>query len=77
MTGGPEAPGNPVADPGDGTVPEPTDRSPPVPEEAPGDEGPVGPFPSWSWLYGVVVAYGLLVIVVLTLLTRLLDPGTP
>ena len=40
------------------------------------DDGPVGPFPSWGWLYGVVLAYGVLVILLLILLSRLLDPGT-
>ncbi len=45
----------------------------PDPEEA----GPVGPFPSWSWVYGTVLVYGVLVIGLLTLFTRLLDPGIP
>ena len=39
------------------------------------EDGPVGPFPSWRWLYGTVVAWGILLIGLLTLLTRLLDPG--
>ena len=39
------------------------------------DRERVGPFPSWGWLYAVVVVYGALVIGLLTLLTRLLDPG--
>ena len=41
-----------------------------------GDEGPVGPFPSWSRLYWTVLAYGVLVILLLIVLGNLLDPGT-
>ena len=40
----------------------------------PEDQGPVGPFPSWKWVYGTVLGYGALVIIVLWILTRLLDP---
>jgi len=40
------------------------------------DRGPVGPFPSWSWVYGTVLVYGALVIIVLWILTRLLDPAS-
>ena len=39
------------------------------------EEDRVGPFPSWAWLYGLVVVYGALVIVVLGVLSRILDPG--
>ena len=39
------------------------------------EEGPVGPFPSWKWVYGTVLVYGTLVIGALWILTRLLDPG--
>jgi len=39
------------------------------------EEGRVGPFPSWKWVYGTVLVYGTLVIGVLWILTRLLDPG--
>lgn len=59
-----------------------TGSLPPGPMVAPGseraqdeDRGPVGPFPSWGWVYGTVLVYGLLVIVVLWILTGLLDPG--
>jgi len=41
----------------------------------PDEEGPVGPFPSWKWVYGSVLAYGALVIIALWILTRILDPG--
>lgn len=37
--------------------------------------GPVGLFPSWKWVYGVVILYGLLVILVLLVLTRVLSFG--
>lgn len=37
--------------------------------------GPVGPFPSWVWVYGAVLLYGVLVIGVLTVLTRVLSFG--
>lgn len=40
------------------------------------EEGAVGIFPSWRWLYGVVLIYGVLMVLALWLLTRLLDPGT-
>ena len=40
----------------------------------PEDQGPVGLFPSWKWVYGTVLVYGVLVIIVLWILTRLLDP---
>ncbi len=39
------------------------------------DEGRVGIFPSWSWVYGAVIIYGVLTIGVLILLTRILDFG--
>ena len=38
------------------------------------DEGPVGIFPSWAWVYGTVLVYGVLMILALWALTRLLDP---
>ncbi len=45
--------------------------------DVPDDEaGPVGPFASWRWVYGTVLLYGVLVIGLLALLTRILDPGT-
>ncbi len=44
---------------------------------AEGEDGPVGPFPSWGWLYAVVMVYGVLVIAALVVLSRLLDPGRP
>lgn len=40
------------------------------------EEGRVGPFPSWKWVYGTVLVYGTIVIGILWILTRLLDPGT-
>jgi hypothetical protein len=39
------------------------------------DKGPVGPFPNWSWVYGTVLVYGVLMILALWVLTRILDPG--
>lgn len=38
------------------------------------DGGPVGPFPSWGWVYAAVLAYGVLMILFLLVLTRLLTP---
>jgi hypothetical protein len=35
----------------------------------------VGPFPSWRWVYGTLIVYGILMMGLLTLLTWLLDPG--
>ena len=37
------------------------------------DEGRVGPFPSWGALYKTVVVYGVLVIGILLILTRVLS----
>ena len=37
------------------------------------DDGRVGPFPNWTWVYSTVVVYGVLVIVALLILTRLLN----
>ena len=39
------------------------------------EEGPIGIFPTWRWVYGTVVVYGVVVIVVLTILTRFLGFG--
>ena len=39
------------------------------------EEGRIGIFPSWRWVYGTVVVYGVVVIVVLTILTHLLGFG--
>jgi hypothetical protein len=36
----------------------------------------VGPFPSWAWVYGTVVVFGILLIGLLVVLTRVLDPGS-
>jgi hypothetical protein len=36
----------------------------------------IGPFSSWGRLYAVVLLYGVAMILLLLLLTRLLDPGT-
>lgn len=40
-----------------------------------GEEGRIGPFPSWGWVYGTVLVYGVVVIAVLIVLTRLLRFG--
>jgi hypothetical protein len=50
-------------------------ESPPPGDKRDEDEGPVGIFPSWRWVYGTVLVYGSLMILVLWLLTRLLDPA--
>ena len=39
------------------------------------EEGRIGPFPSWGWLYGTVLIYGVSVIGVLIVLTRVLSFG--
>jgi hypothetical protein len=39
------------------------------------EEGPIGVFPSWRWVYGAVLVYGTLVIVALWILSRVMDPG--
>jgi hypothetical protein len=39
------------------------------------EEGRVGVFPSWKWVYGTVIAWGVVVIVVLAALTRILGFG--
>jgi hypothetical protein len=39
------------------------------------EDGRVGVFPNWGWVYGVVLVYGVVVIGVLTLLSRLLSFG--
>ena len=44
-------------------------------EEVQEDEGSIGPFPSWAWVYGTVLVYGVLMILALWALTRLLDPA--
>lgn len=59
MTGLPES----------GVHPGPTEA-----ERAEGDDdGRVGPFPNWTWVYSTVVVYGFLVIVGLLVFTRLLN----
>jgi len=39
------------------------------------EAGPIGPFPSWPWVYAAVLIYGFLMILFLWVLTKLLDPG--
>ena len=39
------------------------------------DKGRIGPFPSWGWVYGTVLVYGVIVIAVLIVLTRSLSFG--
>ena len=48
-----------------------TDKAGPRQDE---EGGPIGIFPTWSWVYGTVLVYGALVILVLWILTRALDP---
>lgn len=45
--------------------------------EPPEEEGPVGIFPSWRWLYGTVLAWFVVVVVALYVLTLTLDFGAP
>jgi hypothetical protein len=40
------------------------------------EQGPIGPFPSWGWVYGTVLLYGTLMILALWILTQVLDPGS-
>jgi hypothetical protein len=44
-------------------------------DEGKDDEGRIGIFPDWNWVYWTVVIYGVLTIGVLILLTRILDFG--
>ncbi|HSR42364.1 MAG TPA: hypothetical protein VLL48_09335 [Longimicrobiales bacterium] len=46
-------------------------------EGAPEESGPVGPFPSWRWLYGAVLAWFVVVVLGLWVLTVALDFGAP
>jgi len=46
-----------------------------TPGRPPDEEGPIGPFPDWRWVYGTVLVYGVVVIGVLTILTRILSFG--
>ncbi|MFC1574539.1 hypothetical protein ACFL5A_01325 [Gemmatimonadota bacterium] len=39
------------------------------------EEGRIGIFPNWAWVYGTVLVYGVLVILLLLVLTRILDPA--
>jgi hypothetical protein len=39
------------------------------------EAGRVGPFPSWRWVYGSVLVYGVVVIGILTFLTRAMNVG--
>jgi len=55
--------------PGGGPRPGMGASKPPDAEE----EGRVGPFPNWTWVYSTVVVYGVLVIAALLILTRLLN----
>lgn len=39
------------------------------------ENGPIGIFPSWGWLYGAVVVYTTVVIILLYVFTVTLDRG--
>jgi len=41
------------------------------------DGGPIGIFPSWGWVYGSVIAYTLITVVVLYVLTVTLNYTAP
>ena len=66
----------------DGSPDRPDDAaSPPRPDgpsdEHPDDEGPIGIFPSWGWVYGTVLVWFVVVVVALYVLTVTLDFGAP
>lgn len=41
------------------------------------DEGPIGIFPSWGWVYGTVLVWFVVVVAALYVLTVTLDFGAP
>lgn len=41
------------------------------------DAGPIGPFPSWAWVYGSVITYTAALVVLLSWLSSALDFGGP
>jgi hypothetical protein len=45
-----------------------------VPDPSP-EDGRVGIFPNWAWVYGTVVIYGVVMILFLLILTRFWDFG--
>ena len=48
------------------------------PAGEPEDEsGPIGPFPSWSWVYGSVIVYTILAIALLHVFTVTFNHGLP
>lgn len=47
------------------------------PEELPEDEGSIGIFPSWGWVYGTVLVWFVVVVVILWVLTVTLDFRVP
>ena len=47
----------------------------PGPRKVTEEEGRIGLFPSWRWVYVSVLGYGLLLIILLTILSRVLDFG--
>jgi hypothetical protein len=50
-------------------------ESPASKEKDQEEKGPIWIFPSWAWVYGTVLVYGILTIIGLWILTRLLDPA--
>lgn len=41
------------------------------------DDGPVGIFPSWRWLYATVLVYAMLLLIALHVFTVAFDHGAP
>ena len=41
------------------------------------ESGPIGPFPSWRWVYGSVIVYTVLAIALLHVFTVTFDHGLP
>lgn len=60
-----------------GALPPEEERQVPDPTEAlgAGESGRIGIFPSWRWLYGTVIVYAAVVVLLLYLFTVTLDFG--
>jgi hypothetical protein len=58
-------------------VDEPLQPSPEHEDEDEDEGGRIGIFPSWGWLYGAVLIYSTVLIVLLHIFTVTLDFGAP
>lgn len=74
MTGDREGPS---PRPGGGAGKGPDGRAGGPADDRPDEEGPIGIFPSWRWLYGTVLAWFVVVVLALYVLTVALDFGAP